>query len=84
MQGYKKRIDRKHVDFVLCEPDTFRPLLVIELDDAAHQRARSQESDVMKDKVLEAAGLPMLRVAVQGSYEPQELAKRIHNSTAHR
>lgn len=81
-QAYKNRIDRKHVDFVVWERDTFKPLLVIELDDASHRRARSQESDLVKDRVMEAAGLPMLRVAARGSYEPQELAARVRASNA--
>src|SRR5262249_51950676 len=32
------RIDRKHVDFLLCEPKTMRPVVGIELDDKSHDR----------------------------------------------
>jgi hypothetical protein len=30
---YRNKIDRKHVDFLLCDPKTVRPLVGIELDD---------------------------------------------------
>jgi hypothetical protein len=38
-QGYRNKIDRKHIDFLLCDLATMRPLVGIELDDSNHQRA---------------------------------------------
>lgn len=35
---YTNKIDRKHVDFLLCEVASMRPLVGIELDDRSHQR----------------------------------------------
>lgn len=40
---FTNRIDRKHVDFLLCEPRTVKPLLGIEFDDKSHRRADRQE-----------------------------------------
>jgi hypothetical protein len=40
-QSYLNKIDRKHVDFLLCNPNTMRPCLGIELDDSSHRRKRS-------------------------------------------
>ena len=34
---YTNKIDRKHVDFLLCNPKAVRPFLGIELDDKSHQ-----------------------------------------------
>jgi hypothetical protein len=34
----RNKIDRKHVDFLICDPKTMKPRLAIELDDASHQR----------------------------------------------
>jgi hypothetical protein len=34
----KPRIDRKHVDFLLCEPRSMKPVVAIELDDSSHNR----------------------------------------------
>jgi len=33
---YTNKIDRKHVDFLLCDPKTVQPILGIELDDKSH------------------------------------------------
>ena len=42
---YTNKIDRKHVDFLLCDSNTLKPILGIELDDKSHQRADRQERD---------------------------------------
>lgn len=76
---YKNSLLQKHVDFILCAPDTFRPLLVVELDDSSHQSARSQERDARKDEILAAAGLPILRVVAKNAYDQQELTRTVHS-----
>ena len=40
--GHANRIDRKHVDFVLCEPTSMQPKLIIELDAAGMVLAVAQ------------------------------------------
>jgi hypothetical protein len=35
---YTNKIDRKHVDFLLCDAKTMQPIAGIELDDKSHQR----------------------------------------------
>src|ERR1041384_4700228 len=42
---YTNKIDRKHIDFLVCDSATMRPLVGIELDDKSHQRADRQERD---------------------------------------
>jgi hypothetical protein len=71
---YTNKIDRKHVDFVLCDPQTMRPLAGVELDDKSHERADRKQRDGFVEGVFTAAGLDLLRVRVQRSYQPQELA----------
>jgi hypothetical protein len=68
------RIDRKHVDFLLCDPQTMRPLAGIELDDKSHQRADRQARDEFVDRVFAAAKLPMVRVPARHAYSASELA----------
>lgn len=72
-----KPIRGYHVDFLLCDPDSTEPLLVIELDDRSHQTARSKERDRHKDAVLKAAGIPILRVRAQQAYSTDELRQQI-------
>jgi len=71
---YRNKIARKHVDFLLCDPQSMRPLLGIELDDTSHRRATRQERDRFVEQVFAAAGLPLQRVPVRGSYNIRELA----------
>lgn len=67
------RIDRKHVDFLLCDPKTLRPLAGIELDDKSHQRADRQARDEFVEGVFVAANLPLVRVPVRHGYSATEL-----------
>ena len=39
--GYYKALNRitgKHVDFLLCDPNDFKPFMAIEVDDRSHER----------------------------------------------
>jgi very-short-patch-repair endonuclease len=62
------RIDRKHVDFLLCDPATMRPTVGIELDDSSHQRPERQARDAWVDDVFSAAGLPLIRIPARNGY----------------
>jgi len=74
-QSYRNRIDRKHVDFLLCDPATMRPLLGIELDDSSHRREARQERDRFVDEVFKAAKLPLGHVRVHASYDMADLSR---------
>jgi hypothetical protein len=69
------RIDRKHVDFLLCDAQTLWPVLGIELDDRSHERPERKARDELVDGVFAAAGLPLLRVRVRQGYAPEELGR---------
>ena len=73
----RNRISSKHVDFLLCDPQTLKPVLGIELDDSSHGREDRQKRDAFVEAAFAAAGLPLLRVSVQRGYNPQELAQKI-------
>ena len=74
-QTYQNKIDRKIVDFLLCDAKTLKPILAIELDDASHHRPDRQERDVFVEKVFETAKLPLARVPVRATYNTKELAE---------
>ena len=73
----RNRIALKHVDFLLCDPATMRPLAGIELDDASHARPDRQERDALVEQVFEAAGLPLVRFPAQRAYALAEVAGRL-------
>lgn len=72
-QAYRNKIDRKHVDFLLCDPRTVRPILGIELDDKSHQRADRRERDRFVDTVFAAAQLPLVHIPVKHGYPTEKL-----------
>lgn len=76
-QSYFNRIQAKHIDFVLCDRSTVRPVLAIELDDASHQRQARQTRDAFMDQALAAAELPLLRVPARSAYHVDELKEQI-------
>jgi very-short-patch-repair endonuclease len=74
------KILAKHVDFVLCDPESLAPLLAIELDDASHDRPERKERDEFVDHAFESAGLPLLRIRNGSSYDPAALRQLIDDS----
>lgn len=59
-QSQFNRIRSKHVDFVLCDLPSIKPVLVIELDDNSHDRTDRQERDSFVDKALAQADIPII------------------------
>ena len=75
--AYSNKINRKHVDFLLCDPATMKPLVSIELDDKSHQREDRQERDAFVNQVFAAAKLPLLHVATKRAYVVEELSAQL-------
>lgn len=76
-QRHFNRISAKHIDFLLCDTDSLRPILAIELDDSSHQRGKRIERDSFVDEALAAAGLRLLRVKARAAYNVEEVRKAI-------
>ncbi len=74
---YTNKIDRKHVDFLLCDSITMRPLAGIELDDKSHQRPDRQVRDSFVDRVFTAAHLPLVHIPVRRTYIAAELNSQL-------
>ena len=55
----RNRFDRKIADFALCDKDTAKPLLLIELDDHTHWGKRGE--DKIRDNMLRKAGYTVVR-----------------------
>ena len=71
----RNRICCKHVDFLLCHPETFAPLLAIELDDSSHKLAKQVRRDEFVNRVYRAADLPVLHVPASRQYSVKELSQ---------
>lgn len=78
------KIKSKHFDFVLCNPTTFAPIIVIELDDNSHNMHKNKQRDIVKNNACKSSGLPLLRHRIQMKYDPSDLTKRINQSLRER
>jgi hypothetical protein len=72
--AFFNRIAQKHIDFLVCDSVTMKPLLGVELDDSSHKRNDRQERDEFVENVCKVAGLPLLRLPVQREYNSREIA----------
>lgn len=74
---YFNKIAQKHLDFLLCDTTTMKPIFGVELDDSSHQRTNRQERDEFVSRVFETAGLPLLRLPVQREYNSREISAQL-------
>ncbi len=67
----------KHVDYVLCAPDSHEVIAAIELDDRSHARAERQARDRFLEAVMRTAGIPLLRFPARSRYAVGELRRAL-------
>jgi predicted RNA-binding Zn-ribbon protein involved in translation (DUF1610 family) len=72
MSSYNK-INRKHVDFLICDTETMKPRFAIELDDKSHNRQDRMDRDEFVEELFETAELPLVRIPVRPTYNTNEL-----------
>lgn len=77
-QSYFNKITMKHVDFLVCENKSFKPVLAIELDDSSHNSKKVSERDDFVNKAYKSAGLPCMRVKASYSYTVEELREQFN------
>lgn len=75
--AYFNKIAQRHLDFLVCDSVTMKPLFGVELDDSSHKRNDRQERDEFVESVFKVAGLPLLRLPVQREYNSREIAAQI-------
>jgi len=72
-QSAFNRIQSKHVDFIACDPNDLSIQFVIELDDKSHEREDRQDRDAFVDRVMEAAGIPIIHFPAKRAYAIQDI-----------
>jgi len=71
------RINRKHVDFVICTANEFALVGVLELDDQMRGREVRAGRDEFVDQALAMAGIPVLRFPAKKGYAVHEVRARL-------
>lgn len=74
-QAAWSRIAAKHVDFLIAVPETYQPLLVIELESDEAFGGDGQPKDDWLERALLFAGMPIVRVKLRRDYDPIGLRK---------
>lgn len=74
-----------HVDFLIYDTVTLKPVLAIEVDGSSYHFEGSEQSkrDRLKDSILEKVGLPLLRLATDGSGEEQKIIELLTEFRKH-
>ena len=78
------KINQKHVDFVLCDPQTLAIVLVVELDDRSHERPDRRDRDIFVDGALAAADIPIAHIPAQRHYSMSDVRRRISEALSTR
>jgi very-short-patch-repair endonuclease len=76
-KGAFSHINGKSVDFVICDKAYIKPLLAIELDDRSHERSDRIERDSEVERMLQEAGMPLLRFGNNGSFNKEEIKRLV-------
>ncbi len=63
---------RKHVDFLLCDPQTLVPVFGIEIVRPISKN-EARESDKFMEELFTGAGLPLVHVPSSETYDPSDL-----------
>ena len=71
------RIKAKHIDFLICSPRTFKPLLAIEVDDKSHDRPSRKKRDDFINALFESSELPILRYKAKKQYLVEEVRAQV-------
>ncbi len=56
-QIYWNKIKSKHVDFLLCDPETLKPMVAVELNGKSHQTEKVKERDEFVSRMYESVNL---------------------------
>lgn len=78
--GLRGKIKSRHVDFLVCNHATTKPLLAIELDGKSHNDPRRKNRDQFIDELYGAIGLPIEHIQVGGNF--LELSQKLQEVLA--
>gem|GEM_PF-5117525 len=76
---YHNKVKSYHIDFVICDYQSLKPKIAIELNDSTHSRPDRQKRDKFIKEVFESINLPLLWMETHNFYDPNEISTRILN-----
>jgi len=70
---FYNKIFRKHVDFMLCDPQTFKPVFGVELIKPTG-RHETRPNDQFMEELFQQEGVPLVHIPLSEHYEMADLA----------
>ncbi|GMQ58562.1 hypothetical protein AN1V17_29570 [Vallitalea sediminicola] len=77
---YFNKISSKHIDFVLCDNTTLKPLICLELDDRSHNRKDRMERDKFINEVLSSIGYEVVHIPCKYKYDKEAIKIELQNA----
>ena len=78
--SWQNRINCKHIDFVLCDPEDLSIQVAIELDDPSHNRPDRIQRDEFVNQAFDDAKLPILRIKTAETYDQKKIKSTIEKA----
>ena len=75
----KNYIQSKHVDFLLCDKETLKPLIAIELDGKSHLSKKRKERDELIDEIYKSANMKLVHVPISDKYDINNILMKHNN-----
>lgn len=75
--SYFRSISQYHIDFTLCDPLSYKPLICIELDDPSHEREDRIKRDEKVNRIFSDINMPLLRIMTSASYNVDDIRSMI-------
>ncbi|MEN9328568.1 MAG: hypothetical protein RI947_1376 [Candidatus Parcubacteria bacterium] len=70
-------ITQKHVDFVICDRDTFVPIAVVELDGGSHYETARIARDQLVDNAFNDAQIPIIHIPTSKLSDTSSIAAQL-------
>ena len=70
-------IQRKSVDFLICNREYYNPLVAIELDDVSHDALDRQKRDKVVEAICARADMPLVRIRWRANYDTNALLTQL-------
>ena len=78
--GWRNKINRKTIDFVLFEKPYYKPVLAIEYDGKTHNSPRRVKRDEEVEKILNSAGINIFHVKHDKNIDLEQVKNKIEEN----
>ncbi|GKX30258.1 hypothetical protein SH1V18_27380 [Vallitalea longa] len=78
--SYFNKICSKHIDFVICDNRTLKPIICLELDDSSHNRKDRIERDKFINEVLTSIGYGVIHIPCKYKYDKEAIESKLEEA----